>query len=331
MSLAINRLAATQTSLVIHSKHRCDSLVGTSNTSDLGLRIAALFVIFVGSTLGALFPVLARRCVVRKRQIPDAVFDFAKFFGSGVIIGTAFIHLLAPGIEALSSSCLSEAWQKYPYAPGLCLLSILSIFVVEIITGRCGTAHLAKLRAHQAEDLADREIPLSPSHTEASDAGNNARLVGIVILEFGAILHRNILNFPADPKFKLLFVVLVLHQVFEGLGIGSRLASVDLPARYNYVPIVGAVIFGLSTPMGLAVGLAVRTAYSPDDPSALIVSGVLDSLSAGILIYTGIVELLAHEILFNEELIKGPVKKLTLALMWVLLGCTMMAILGRWV
>jgi zinc transporter 1/2/3 len=40
----------------------------------------------------------------------------------------------------------------------------------------------------------------------------------------------------------------------------------------------------------MAVGLAVRTSYSADDPGALVVSGVLDSLSAGILIYTGLVE-----------------------------------------
>jgi len=37
----------------------------------------------------------------------------AKFFGSGVIIATAFIHLLAPGIEELTSPCLGPAWQDY--------------------------------------------------------------------------------------------------------------------------------------------------------------------------------------------------------------------------
>lgn len=42
--------------------------------------------------------------------------------------------------------------------------------------------------------------------------------------------------------------------------------------------------------------------YDPESEIANIVSGVLDSLSAGILIYTGLVELLAHDFIFNREM-----------------------------
>ena len=48
-------------------------------------------------------------------------------------------------------------------------------------------------------------------------------------------------------------------ETFEGLGIGSRLAYMKLPARYNYIPIVAALVYGLTTPLGLAIGLGVRT------------------------------------------------------------------------
>jgi zinc transporter 1/2/3 len=78
--------------------------------------------------------------------------------------------------------------------------------------------------------------------------------------------------------------------MFEGLGLGSRLASMKLPPSYSYVPIVAAIIYGLTTPIGIAVGLGVRTTYNPGSSKASIVSGVLDALSAGILIYTGLVE-----------------------------------------
>lgn len=64
----------------------------------------------------------------------------------------------------------------------------------------------------------------------------------------------------------------------------------QLPPKYNWVPIVGAMIYGLTTPIGIAVGLGVRTTYNPDSTTASIVSGTLDSLSSGILIYTGLVE-----------------------------------------
>lgn len=74
------------------------------------------------------------------------------------------------------------------------------------------------------------------------------------------------------------------------MGIGSRLAYMDLPAGYSWVPVAGAIIYGLTTPIGIAVGLGVRTTYNPGSTTASIVSGVLDAFSAGILIYTGLVE-----------------------------------------
>lgn len=65
----------------------------TGNEFDgrLGLRISAIFVILIGSTLGAVFPVFARRH--RGLGVPDWAFFVAKYFGSGVIIATAFIHV----------------------------------------------------------------------------------------------------------------------------------------------------------------------------------------------------------------------------------------------
>lgn len=54
------------------------------------------------------------------------------------------------------------------------------------------------------------------------------------------------------------------------------------------------------TPLGIAIGLGVRSTYNPEGTTASIVAGVLDSLSAGILIYTGLVELLARDFIFEK-------------------------------
>ena len=56
----------------------------------------------------------------------------------------------------------------------------------------------------------------------------------------------------------------------------------------------------------------------------------MDALSAGILIYTGLVELLAHEFLFNKEMINASNKKMAYALCCMIAGCGIMALLGRW-
>lgn len=41
--------------------------------------------------------------------------------------------------------------------------------------------------------------------------------------------------------------------MFEGLGVGSRLAYMDLPPRYSYVPILGACLYGITTPVGASL------------------------------------------------------------------------------
>ena len=59
---------------------------GGGDTGSTGLRIASVFIILVGSMFGGLFPVLAKRTRWLAPHVPRGVFDFAKFFGSGVIV-----------------------------------------------------------------------------------------------------------------------------------------------------------------------------------------------------------------------------------------------------
>jgi len=56
---------------------------------------------------------------------------------------------------------------------------------------------------------------------------------------------------------------------------------------------------------------------------------VLDSTSAGILIYTGLVELLARDFLFNPELTRDS-RRLIFMVVCVFLGAALMALLGKW-
>lgn len=68
----------------------------------------------------------------------------------------------------------------------------------------------------------------------------------------------------------------------------------QLPPKYNFVPFFAALLYAITTPVGIAVGLGIRNTYNPNSTTASIVSGVMDSLSAGILLYTGLVEASSH-------------------------------------
>lgn len=118
--------------------------------------------------------------------------------------------------------------------------------------------------------------------------------------------------------------------MFEGLGLGSRLSGLNLPPRMRWVPYAAAALYSICTPVGVAVGLGIRESYNGNGAASLIVSGILDSVSAGILLYTGLVELLAHEILLNPRMMKSSDGKLAYVFICMSLGAGIMALLGRW-
>ena len=170
-----------------------------------------------------------------------------------------------------------------------------------------GEDHLGHTREHIEHE--EHDIETSPnglagtiySPHEVEDYA--AQMTAIFILEFGVIFHSIFIGLTlavAGSEFNILYVVLAFHQTFEGLGLGSRLAATPWPKSKRWTPYLFALGYGMSTPLAIAVGLGVRKSYIPGSQTSLIVSGVFDSISAGILIYTGLVELMAHEFMFSS-------------------------------
>lgn len=160
-----------------------------------------------------------------------------------------------------------------------------------------------------------------------------AQLTAVFILEFGVIFHSIFVGLTlavAGDEFITLYIVLVFHQTFEGLGLGARLAEVPWPRSKRWTPYLLGLGYGVSTPIAIAIGLGVRTTFAPESQTTLIVNGIFDSISAGILVYTGLVELMAHEFMFSPYMQKGPVSRTLYAFGLMILGAGLMALLGYW-
>ena len=158
-------------------------------------------------------------------------------------------------------------------------------------------------------------------------------MTAIFILEFGVIFHSVFIGLTlavAGDNFNVLYIVLVFHQTFEGLGLGSRLATAKWPRKKSWLPWVLGGAYGLTTPIAIAVGLGVSSTFAPNSPTTSVVNGVFDSISAGILIYTGLVELMAHEFMFNPEMRKSSIKMMLFAYLCMCIGAAIMALLGKW-
>lgn len=88
------------------------------------------------------------------------------------------------------------------------------------------------------------------------------------------------------------------------------------------------VFFSLTTPIGIGVGIGISSVYNEDSPKALIIEGIFNSASAGILIYMALVDLLAAD--FMNPRMQGNVRLQIGAHISLLLGAGCMSVLAKW-
>ena len=161
-----------------------------------------------------------------------------------------------------------------------------------------------------------------------------------------------------DGFFEILSVVMVFHQMFEGVALGTRLAGSGVAAPATpaaaapdsepdpdaaaappdaagglptWKKVVMAAAFGLVTPAGMAIGLAIQRNFNGNDRSTLLVTGTLDAVSSGILAWVGIVEMLAHDYLSDTgDMATGRTPGFVLGIGPLVLGMVLMSLLGKW-
>lgn len=378
-------LFANSLALAIRDDDSCTS-ASDYNGEHWGARISSVFVILVTSGFGTFLPILSSKYSFIR--LPSWVFFIAKYFGSGVIVATGFIHLLQPANEALSTECLGGVWVEYPMAFAFCLISLFFLFFSELMTFHYvdqkiqngadfgeeeghSHSHFGNADLYTKKDDLNTEDDEDEKHNPATSANDGedkinlpypkhfnhahdhqdpevlgtpvnikdreqyyGQLVGVLVLEFGVVFHSVFVGISlavAGDEFVSLYIVLVFHQMFEGLGLGTRIATANWPAKYKYTPWIMALAYTLTTPIAIAIGLGVRESYPPNSSRALLTNGIFDSISAGILLYTGLVELMAHEFLYSGEFKgKGSMKKMLAAFGVMCLGTGLMALLGKW-
>ncbi|CZR69591.1 related to ZRT1 Zinc transporter I [Phialocephala subalpina] len=312
----------------------------------------------------------------------------ARYFGAGVIIATAFIHLLDPAyseIGPLTCVGMTGGWASYSWPPAIVLITTMLIFLLDfaaeryveikygyadaypdvegiitepgnnsgakqrsshqhldsgnqddqIVHGRSGSSTL-QVHTQDKVDLdrgSNREhgIELTKLSIEAEERSFRTQIAAFLILEFGVIFHSVIIGLKlgtAGSEFSTLYPVIVFHQAFEGLGIGARMSAIPFPKRPSWLCWPLCAGYGLTTPIAIAIGLGLRTTYNSGSFTASVISGVLDSISAGILIYTGLVELLARDFLFNQERTRDS-RQLAFMITSLFIGAALMALLSR--
>ncbi|KAH0597590.1 hypothetical protein MHUMG1_04969 [Metarhizium humberi] len=176
-----------------------------------------------------------------------------------------------------------------------------------------------------------RTDPSEPTLHPSSPEETRRQLLQCLLLEAGILFHSVFIGMAISvatgPAFVVFLIAISFHQSFEGLALGSRIAAVPFP-KNSIRPWLMVLAYGFTTPLGQAIGLIVHKMYDPASMGGLLVVGFMNAISSGLLLYAGLVQLLAEDFLTEKSyrVLKG--KKRLQAYLAVVAGSLLMAIVG---
>jgi zinc transporter 1/2/3 len=312
--------------------------VDLSDTADygMGLHIAAIFIIFAVSAAGTLLPLAAKRFQVSSDSVVmEALFAFS----FGVVIATGLIHMINEGIERLGNECLGSVVEEYEaLGPAFVLITLVVMHFIEcessvFFMGRApalGHAHVHGHDHHEQDEESAAVVIATPEQQHPgtpTDVDYHAKNEDVTAAKHEDDTKRAIRRQIATAIFEL---GVIFHSIIIGLDLGaiggSALKSIQSRSKLFLMNFA----FAITTPIGLVIGIAIRTTYSSSSTTALWVEGILDCVAGGILLYTGLVELMTYNLTTNDKFLSRPTaQRLSIHLaLW--LGAGAMALIGKW-
>lgn len=173
----------------------------------------------------------------------------------------------------------------------------------------------------------------SPDTPEKTETQNQKLLLQCLLLEAGILFHSVFigmaLSVATGTSFIVLLVAISFHQTFEGFALGSRISAIRFPVG-SPKPWLMALAYGTTTPIGQAIGLAIHKLYDPASQTGLLTVGFMNAISSGLLLFAGLVELLAEDFLSDESYVSLQGKRRLQACASVVAGAMLMALVGAW-
>ncbi|CAF0985208.1 unnamed protein product [Adineta ricciae] len=300
---------------------------------DLQLHILSVFVILILSVGGASISVVSSQ--VKRLRDNSVILNLGKFFGTGVVLATGFIHMLPAAMKALTDPCLPDNYTVYDASAGL--LAMVAALIMQL-TEYIVYQRYRSIESHKTSTAIDGDTSngnhlLGHSHAIGFQNDSEAKKISTYLLEFGIALHSVLIGLTlgtATDEFLVLFIALAFHQFFEGMALGAQIARLDHISLRSCLLMI--MFFALTTPIGIIIGICIQSnSYNPKSTTSLLMNGILDSISAGILIYVALVHLIAGEMdchAHTFHALKSRFKVLYFLALYA--GAGTMAVIGLW-
>lgn len=186
---------------------------------------------------------------------------------------------------------------------------------------------LTKAFTHSPHDAETSNSPISAEDSQ------KRQILQCILLEAGILFHSIFIGMAISvatgPPFIVFLIAIAFHQSFEGLALGSRIAAINFPSS-SPRPWLMVLAYGTTTPIGQAIGLIVHNLYDPHSAAGLLMVGFMNAISSGLLLFAGLVQLLAEDFLSDKSygILKG--RRRWEAFIAVLGGSCLMALVGAW-
>jgi solute carrier family 39 (zinc transporter), member 1/2/3 len=140
----------------------------------LKLKIIAIICILAASAIGCAIPSLGRKFPALS---PDNdLFFVVKAFAGGVILATAFVHILPEAFKKLDSPCLDGAWKEFPFTGLIVMLAAIATLIVDTIA----TGYFKRAQANKTA-VGDAEMS-SGHHAHSGHGHGHAHGISSVIV-----------------------------------------------------------------------------------------------------------------------------------------------------
>jgi len=170
----------------------------------LPLHVGALFIMLAVSFFACAFALIAKK--VSFLRIPASFFFGVRHFGTGVLIATAFVHLLPTAFTLLGDACLSSFWvNDYPAMPGaIALAAVFFVAVIEMVFQPA--RHIVNADAEpraSAQEMTEGHVPYESSDSDDNPAEDDVGRRSTMDMGHGASnsmsLGRTLSRISRDP------------------------------------------------------------------------------------------------------------------------------------
>lgn len=304
------------------SSTACDDGRLATAQYNLPLHIASVFILLAASWASVAFPYATALFAGSPRaiRISRALTFALRYFGGGIILATAFVHLLYDAFSTMSSPCIGDL-SFGPTSPAIAMAAVYIMMLLDLVI-------LRPIRRRVRLAMQDDQGASRDSSSALKNAEGSLSKWSVLALEAGIVFHSVIigvnLGTSAGSDWIVILIALTFHQFCEGLSLTSRIIILPAGIATRTWRFVMHAFFAFSTSIGIAIGIAVRSRFNGDDRTTLLAIGVLESFAAGILIYSALTQVIVQDFQLDEQTIAGSNMRCILAFSLFTLGAFVM-------